>query len=132
MVVDFGGVDGWHSDLIEFHEAFGAHIQNHPGVPGLEEVGLRRRLVKEEYEELIAAIDQDDLVGIADGAVDLIYVTIGLMVSYGIDATKCWDAVHESNMAKLVDGRVVKDDGGKVLKPEGWQPPNLAKVMGLE
>ena len=37
--------------------------------------------------------------------------------------------VHRSNMAKLVDGKVLRREDGKVLKPEGWQPPQLAQFI---
>ena len=40
-----------------------------------------------------------------------------------------FNEVHRSNMAKLVDGKVIRRDDGKVLKPEGWQPPQLAQFL---
>jgi predicted HAD superfamily Cof-like phosphohydrolase len=40
-----------------------------------------------------------------------------------------FNEVHRSNMAKLVDGKVLRRDDGKVLKPEGWQPPQLAQFL---
>lgn len=107
--------------LRAFHEAFGHYMQNRPGphIPP-ETVFLRKRLVAEECGELFEAMNAHDIVEIADALADLLYVTFGTAVAYGIPIDEVFDAVHQSNMAKLGGG---KDADGKSLKPPGWRPP---------
>lgn len=64
-----------------------------------------------------------------DALADLLYVTYGMAhrMDYPIDPA--FKEVHRSNMAKLVDGKVLKDAKGKVQKPEGWTPPDLASIL---
>jgi len=97
------------------------------------------KLINEEHSELIEAALQyaDTGLGIADGevrvvseAIDLIYVTIGLLNNMGVDGKKVFDAIHDANMKKvMVNGKVQKNEFGKVLKPEGWKKANIAEVL---
>lgn len=88
---------------------------------------LRKKLIMEEAQETCEAIDNDDLVEAIDGICDLIYVAIGAAITFGIhDLEPFFDEVHRSNMAK-VGG--VQDGDGKILKPEGWQPPRIAELL---
>lgn len=117
-------------DVLDFHRTFGCKV----GEEGPKDVdektfGLRLGLMKEEYGELRAAMENADLPGIADGAVDLIYVVIGTLISYGIDPAPVWEAVHAANMAKA--GGPVREDG-KRLKPPGWQPPDIAAILARQ
>ena len=73
--------------------------------------------------------EKDDIVEIADALADIIYIACGTAVSYGIPLDKIWETVHNSNMAKLVDGKVLLRADGKIQKPEGWQPPNIEKII---
>jgi predicted HAD superfamily Cof-like phosphohydrolase len=101
-----------------------------PKVPTNERVALRRRLIEEEYEELIEALDEGDLAHIAKEAADVIVVVLGAMAEYGIPFDEVWKAVHASNMAKVgEDGKVARREDGKVLKPDGWEPPNIEKII---
>jgi predicted HAD superfamily Cof-like phosphohydrolase len=81
-------------------------------------------LIKEEFSELVASSTKvDDL----DALVDILVVTIGAINSLGADAEGAWNEVMRTNMAKIdpVTGLVRRRDDGKVLKPEGWQAPDL-------
>jgi predicted HAD superfamily Cof-like phosphohydrolase len=81
-------------------------------------------LIKEEFDELVASSTKhDDL----DALIDILVVTIGAIHSLGVDSEGAWKEVVQSNMAKIdtVTGKVKKREDGKVLKPEGWTPPNL-------
>ena len=69
---------------------------------------------------------QPDMVETADGLCDMIYVALGCAVEMGIDLAPLFEEVHATNMAK-VNGPVRGD--GKILKPEGWQPPQIAKLL---
>jgi predicted HAD superfamily Cof-like phosphohydrolase len=90
---------------------------------------LRIRLLREEFDEYIKAENEDDIVEIADALADIIYIACGTAVSYGIPLDKVFDEVHRSNMAKLVDGKPIRRDDGKVLKPEGWTPPDTKSAV---
>ena len=115
--------------LREFHATFEHHTGSAPGVPNDQTVVLRERLIREEYGELMGALAEGDLVGILDGACDLVYVVVGTCLSYGLPFTAGFDEVHRSNMDKLIDGKHYRDRFGKTVKPPGWQPPDLARVI---
>jgi predicted HAD superfamily Cof-like phosphohydrolase len=72
-----------------------------------------------------------DLVGIADGIADSVYVLVGTALEYGIPLDRVWGAVHSANMAKVdpVTGKVRKRFDGKVLKPDGWKRPDIAAIL---
>lgn len=118
----------------EFHEATDTPCLERPTIPGSRRKDLRIRLIQEEVTETIDALEADDLVEIADGLADIIYVCIGAALEYGIPLDKVWFQVQQSNMAKVdpLTGKANKRDDGKIIKPEGWQPPNIASVLDLE
>lgn len=87
---------------------------------------LRISLIAEEMSELEKAIGYADLLLMADGLCDLLYVVIGTAVAYGMDLEPLFDEVHRSNMAKA-SGPMAPN--GKQLKPEGWTPPDLAPIL---
>lgn len=117
------------TDVKAFHRAFGQRIGEKPELPSAEERCLRIRLLEEEFEEYMDAEGKDDLVEIADALADIIYIACGTAVSYGIPLDAIFEEVHSSNMAKLVDGKVIYREDGKVKKPEGWMPPDIAGVL---
>lgn len=121
-------------DVRAFHEATGVPVRTVCRLPLEDRVDLRQRLHNEENGELNDAIDAQDLPAIAKEIVDLMYVLAGTALEFGIPLDKVWDEVHRSNMAKVdsVTGRVRYREDGKVLKPEGWTPPDIAKVLEAE
>lgn len=115
-----------------FHLACGVPHLDRPAVPSPERIALRRSLINEEVNnELFPAMMENDLVGVADALADSIYVLIGTALEYGIPLGHVWVAVQNANMAKVdpKTGLVNKRADGKVLKPEGWTPPNIAGVL---
>jgi len=122
----------WAMDIAEFHRAVGAVTQPRP-VPIVGELlEMRKRIMNEEFnEEFIPALDEGDLVGIADGGIDSIVTIIGTMLACGIDPRPHWDEVQRTNMAKRDPdtGEVRRRDDGKILKPEGWKSPNLEAIL---
>lgn len=85
-------------------------------------------LINEEVQELKdSATPGDDL----DALVDILVVTIGAIYSMGADPEGAWREVMSTNLSKIdrVTGRVRKRDDGKVLKPDGWTPPNLKPYL---
>lgn len=110
----------WQARVKEFHDKFGV-----PGntTPGLRDVALAMDLIHEEFQETDGAAYTGDLVKAADGLVDQLYVILGAANRWGIDLEPLFNAVHKANMAK--EGGAVRRDG-KILKPEGWQAPDIA------
>jgi len=117
------------TDVRDFHQAFGQRIGEKPEFPDREERILRRKLITEEFNELTDAEYANDLVEVADALADIIYIACGTAVSYGIPLDDVFAEVHRSNMAKLVDGKVIRREDGKVQKPEGWTAPDIRGVL---
>lgn len=84
-------------------------------------------LIEEEHKELKEAIAADDDEEIVDALLDILVVTIGALHSFGADAEGAWKEVMSTNFAKIDrrTGKVRKREDGKVLKPDGWTPPQL-------
>jgi predicted HAD superfamily Cof-like phosphohydrolase len=119
-------------DVKDFHIAFGQRVSHKPELPDEDERHLRKTLLQEEFNEYVQAERDDDIVEIADALADIIYIACGTAVSYGIPLDKVFNEVHRSNMAKLVDGKPIYRDDGKVLKPEGWTPPDIERILEQE
>jgi len=117
----------------DFMEAFGQEVKTEAEFPDFSTRELRLELIREEYEELEEAIENRDLVEVADALTDLLYVIYGAGHAFGIDLDACYTEVHYSNMSKLgPDGKPLYRDDGKVMKgPEFWEP-QLAEVLGIE
>jgi predicted HAD superfamily Cof-like phosphohydrolase len=96
-----------------------------------EQAQLYMNLIKEEFEETLKAFDEEDLVEVADGLADMVWVIMGMCNSVGIDFDKIWAEVKSSNMSKFVDGKFIKNDVGKIMKPETYFKPNIKKALGL-
>ena len=119
----------FYTDVKDFHQAFGQRIGEKPELPDRKERTLREKLLEEEFNEYMRAELNDDLVEIADALADIIYIACGTAVSYGIPLDDVFAEVHRSNMAKLVDGKVIRREDGKVQKPEGWTAPDIKGVL---
>lgn len=83
---------------------------------------FRADLMGEELDEFVDAFMAGNMVGMVDALADLLYVTYGTFVSLGVDGDRIFDIVHAANMRKYANG-VVRDERGKVQKPEGWVGP---------
>jgi predicted HAD superfamily Cof-like phosphohydrolase len=88
-------------------------------------------LVQEEAKELITALDASNEVEQLDALIDIMVVTAGALHSLGVDAEGAWKEVMRSNFAKVDPrtGKVTRREDGKVLKPEGWEPPRLKSFL---
>lgn len=118
-----------YKDVKEFQTAVGQHVGTEVKFPSDKERCLRIRLMEEEFDEYLQGESKDDLENIAKELADIIYIACGTAVSYGIPLDKVFDEVHRSNMDKLVDGKPVRREDGKILKPEGWTAPDIKKVL---
>ena len=126
-------MDGTNFELVEdFMEAMGQEVNAVPTFPEDEIQRLRLDLIDEELDELHYAIDNKDMVEIADALGDLLYVVYGAGHAFGIDLDECFKEIHASNMSKLgPDGKPIKREDGKVLKPDTFFPPDLKSILGL-
>ena len=88
-------------------------------------------LIDEEFSELQEAIIAEDRKEQLDALIDILVVTIGAIRAGGMDGEGAWKEVMQTNFAKIDPdtGKVRKRDDGKVLKPEGWKPPNLESFL---
>ena len=112
----------------EFRKAYG--IKN-----SMEQVELQLNLIGEEFQEWIQAHKDMNLMMPATRAeclkelADLTYVIYQYAANYDWDLDEAMDRVHESNMSKLVDGKPIKREDGKVLKGPNYQPPDLIDLV---
>ena len=97
-----------------------------------DQFNLYTKLIQEEVDELWAANADADRVECLDALIDILVVTIGAIHSMGADGEGAWKEVMTTNFAKIdrETGKVRKREDGKVLKPIGWVPPELAPFVG--
>jgi predicted HAD superfamily Cof-like phosphohydrolase len=118
-------------DVKKFMLAGEQAVHDNPGMPyaRIAQGTLYMKLVKEEFTELMHAWNEEDIIEIADACADLKWVIEGLEHSLGIPQQEVWDEVARSNMSKLVDGKLIKREDGKVLKPDTFVRPDLEKII---
>ena len=110
----------------DFMEAFGQEVLIAPKTPDPSVAKLRLELIREEVAELQAAVDGMDMLAIADGLTDILYVVYGAGHAFGIDLDECFQEVHSSNMTKLgPEGRPLYREDGKIMKGPHYREPNL-------
>jgi predicted HAD superfamily Cof-like phosphohydrolase len=115
-------------DVAEFMKAGNHNVKEELGEFD-QQTMLYYDLVREEFYELSYAVKNFDIVETADACADLIWVIEGLCHSLGIPLQKVWDEVSRSNMSKTVDGKLIKREDGKILKPDTYSPPNISNVL---
>ena len=122
----------------EFHTLYGIPVADTPTPLPADRVHLRVGLIREELEELEEALTDADPVATYDAAIDIMYVTLGMLVEMGMDVEPGFAEVHRSNLSKLgPDGKPIISRGedvdgypaGKVLKGPDYSPPDLARVL---
>ena len=96
-----------------------------------DQFNMYLKLIEEEAEELNQAIIDKNKVEMLDALIDMLVVTIGAIHSAGFDAEGAWKEVMRTNFAKIDKdtGKVIKREDGKVLKPDGWTPPELGQFL---
>ena len=114
----------------EFMTTFGQEVKNNAEFPNDKIVELRKKLIDEEFNELKDAINDNDIVEVADALTDILYVTYGAGHAFGIDLDKCFDEVQNSNMSKLDEnGKPIYNESGKVMKGPNYFKPDLSKFV---
>ena len=113
-----------------FMKTFGQEVKTEPSFSTDKINKLRIDLIQEELQELIGAINNKDLLEVADALTDILYVTYGAGHAFGIDLDKCFDEVQNSNMSKLDEnGEPIYNESGKVMKGPNYFKPDLSKFV---
>ena len=113
-----------------FMETFGQEVKTKPSFSTDKINSLRYDLIKEELEELKEAMENKDLLEVADALTDILYVTYGAGHAFGIDLDKCFEEVQNSNMSKLnKNGKPIYNEAGKVMKGPNYFKPDLTKFL---
>ena len=113
-----------------FMETFGQEVKTKPSFSTDKINSLRYDLIKEELEELKEAMENKDLLEVADALTDILYVTYRAGHAFGIDLDKCFAEVQNSNMSKLgEDGKPIYNESGKVMKGPKYFKPDLTKFV---
>jgi predicted HAD superfamily Cof-like phosphohydrolase len=117
----------------EFHSAFGLGINTDPtGNLGENKNMLRFNLMKEENEEYLEAVQNNDLVEIADALGDMLYILCGTIIEHGLQdkIEAVFDEIQRSNMSKLgEDGKPIYREDGKVLKGPNYFKPDFEEIL---
>ncbi len=111
-------------------KTFGQEVKTKPSF-GTDKINkLRLDLIKEELSELTEAMNNKDLLEVADALTDILYVTYGAGHAFGINLDKCFEEVQNSNMSKLdVNGKPIYNEHGKVMKGANYFKPDLSKFV---
>ena len=113
-----------------FMKTFGQEVKNKPSFSTDKINKLRLDLIKEELNELTEAMNNKDLLEVADALTDILYVTYGAGHAFGINLDKCFEEVQNSNMSKLDDnGKPIYNEHGKVMKGPNYFKPDLTKFI---
>ena len=121
------------NSVIKFHTTFGLDINTKPTANlGHDTNILRFNLMKEENEEYLEAVQNNDLIEIADALGDMLYILCGTIVSHGLQdkIEAVFDEIQRSNMSKLDDyGKPIYREDGKVLKGLNYSKPNFEGIL---
>lgn len=117
----------------EFHTAFKIGHSETPiaNLPEDKKI-LRYNLMKEENEEYLEAVQNNDLVEIADALGDMMYILCGTIIEHGLQdkIEAVFDEIQRSNMSKLgEDGNPIYREDGKVLKGPGYFKPDFSRIL---
>lgn len=117
----------------EFHTAFGLLVHEQPqGCLGEQVNTLRYNLMKEENEEYLEAVMNNDKVEIADALGDMLYILCGTIISHGLQhkIEEVFDEIQRSNMSKLgEDGKPIYREDGKVMKGPNYFKPDFTAIL---
>jgi len=118
-------------ELVEdFMEATGEETLLEPVFPEERIQRLRIDLIERELDELTYAIDNVDIVEVANALTELLYVVYGTGHAFGLDLDECLKEVHASNMSTLgPEGLIINE--GEVLRPDTYFPPDLKTVLNI-
>lgn len=115
----------------EFQVASGQPTNDKPTNCNYRETELRHDLMLEENGEYFDATEASNLTETLDACVDMAYILFGIINMHGLQDLfeEAFSLVHTNNMTKVVDGKVIRNASGKILKPEGYVPVDLKKLF---
>ena len=117
----------------EFHTAFTiGHSETPRGDLGTSKNLLRYNLMKEEKEEYLEAVQNNDIIEIADALGDMMYILCGTIIEHGLQhkIEEVFDEIQRSNMSKLgEDGKPIYREDGKVMKGPNYFKPDFSKIF---
>jgi predicted HAD superfamily Cof-like phosphohydrolase len=117
----------------EFHTAFEIGFSESPKSNlGETKNLLRYNLMKEENEEYLEAVQNNDLIEIADALGDMLYILCGTIIEHGLQhkIEAVFDEIQRSNMSKLDhDGKPIYREDGKVMKGPNYFKPDFSKII---
>ena len=118
-------------DVSVFLKACGQDTPSQPDKNVSDLAELYKKLIKEEVEEFWEAVVDNNDEEQLDACFDMIWVIVGYMKARGWDCDKAWDEGAKSNLSKIDmnTGFVLRREDGKILKPEGWKPPDFSKFV---
>ncbi len=117
----------------KFHETYQL-LSNHSPTVAIPEVikTLRYELMKEENEEYKEAVDNNDMMEVADALGDMLYILCGTIITHGMQhkISEVFEEIQRSNMSKLgLDGKPIYREDGKVMKGPNYFKPDIAKIL---
>ncbi len=119
--------------VTEFHNAFGLGVNEAPIVDiGESKKMLRFNLMKEENEEYLEAVKNNDLIETADALGDMLYILCGTIIEHGMQykIEEVFNEIQRSNMSKLgEDGQPIYREDGKVMKGPNYFKPNIKEIL---
>lgn len=118
----------------EFHQKFKQSQSDTPVLLSKQESLLRYDLGKEELDEYIMAVGEDDLIEILDSLADQLYILFGTVCKHGLQnhIVDAFNLVHQNNMLKLgSNGEPILRSDGKILKPAGFKKVELKDTLNL-
>ena len=121
----------YHNDVALFMKSGEQGVRSDLSLEG-DQASLYMDLITEEYQETLYAFENSDLIEVADGLADMVWVIMGMCNSCGIDFDSVWQEVKASNMSKFPNGKAIKNEHGKIMKPDSYFKPNIEKVLGFE
>ena len=116
-----------------FHKAFGVEVAQTPTTNITTDIAnLRHRLMAEENEEYLEAVNDNDLVEVADALGDMLYILCGTILTHGMQHVieAVFSEIQDSNMSKLgADGKPIYREDGKVMKGPNYKRPDLKQFV---
>ena len=114
----------------KFMKTFGQDVKTSSGLSSEKINLLRIKLIEEELSEFKKAVNENNIVEVADALTDILYVTYGAGHAFGINLDKCFEEVQNSNMSKLDEkGKPIYNQQGKVMKGPNYFKPDLSKFV---
>ena len=116
-----------------FHDTYGLGISEEikPDLGTLKNE-LRFNLMKEENEEYLEAVQNKDIIEIADALGDMLYILCGTILEHGLQykIEEVFDEIQRSNMSKLgEDGKPIYREDGKVMKGPNYFKPSFEEIL---